>query len=172
MILYFGQKYTNDFNEETLKKDLLSALSQNLDLEVLFRALGKLQSVLTLKNDSNYNDIINFINPSNLRLKISRELGETKLYKVKSEKGILAGYSPLGVVTHIMPANAPMVSFLAVIESLLVGNINIVKESSRNDSLVFSLFEKLLELDDTNTLSTFIHIFCIGSKDSIIKKVL
>ena len=75
-------------------------------------------------------EIANFMNKDNLNLKLKRELGTDDvqdLKRIEFNRNIFETWCPLGVLTHIAPGNSPGLAFLAIIEGLLAGNINILK---------------------------------------------
>ena len=69
------------------------------------------------------------------------------LKRTRYERDIFEGNSPLGVLVHVTPGNAPGLSFLAMIEGLLTHNLNIMRLSSKDSDLTLKLVEELLKYD-------------------------
>ncbi len=83
---------------------------------------------------------------SYLEEKVKRELGTERPLRIKRinfGSDIFEGWMPLGTVLHIAPGNSPSTGFLSVIESLLCGNVNILKDTYRNGMFSIYLLEML-----------------------------
>ncbi len=110
--------------------------------------------------------IVDFIEPSHLRKKISRELGSDNPLAVERpdlREDHFESWAPLGILVHIAPTNVFTVGILCVIEGLLSGNINILKTSANQQQLPQLFFEALLSLDDRELLKPYIIILEVSS---------
>lgn len=86
---------------------------------------------------------------------------------------IFEAWKPMGVQVHIIPGNAVSVSVLSVLEGLMAGNINIVKNTSRNGRFAVEFMQRLIECDATGILKHFIYIFELSSSETeIIQKII
>ncbi len=106
---------------------------------------------------SDYVEVKEFLSKKNLYQKLSRELGddfENELRSRPRESGLLEGYRPLGVLGHITPGNDALVGFLAAIEGLLTGNINLLKASSDASETSRKLFLKFFESEKTESVKS------------------
>ncbi|MDE9500103.1 acyl-CoA reductase, partial [Xenorhabdus bovienii] len=68
--------------------------------------------------------LIAFCQREVLQTKLERELGQNafSLRRFDYDENRYEAWKPLGLVVHITPSNAELLPFMAVIESLLVGN--------------------------------------------------
>jgi len=103
--------------------------------------------------------LIDFCQPAALQAKLDRELGlqpdslRRIDYRQRFER-----WSPLGLVVHITPANAPLLAFYAVIESLLSGNVNWLRPSSSDGGLTALLLQALLACDPSGQLKGYVAV--------------
>ncbi|WP_085707569.1 aldehyde dehydrogenase family protein [Pseudomonas sp. B35(2017)] len=90
--------------------------------------------------------LIDFCQPSALREKVERELGEQpdSLRRTDYRQSRFERWSPLGLVVHITPGNAPLLAFCAVVESLLAGNVNWLRPSASDTGLTAQLLHALV----------------------------
>ncbi|WP_285415450.1 aldehyde dehydrogenase family protein [Pseudomonas sp. efr-133-TYG-5] len=98
--------------------------------------------------------LIEFCRPQALRAKRQRELGEQpdSLRRIDYRQPRFERWSPLGLVVHITPGNAPLLGFCAVIEGLLAGNINWLRPSSSDQGLSARLLAALVQCDRSGQL--------------------
>lgn len=83
---------------------------------------------------------------SYLEPKITRELGSTRPFRLRRidyGSEVFEGWLPLGTVLHIAPGNSPSSGCLSVIEALLCGNVNLLKDTPRNGMFSLRLLEML-----------------------------
>jgi phenylacetate-coenzyme A ligase PaaK-like adenylate-forming protein len=119
--------------------------------------------------------IADFLSRDYLEQKIINEFGTLFPFDVNRSdmrKDIFEGFAPLGVLLHIVPANAPTVAPLSMIEGLLSGNINVLKNTARNGNFAQLLLKRLIDLSPDNFLASFIYAFEVSSKDEEIMSKL
>ncbi|MBB5016843.1 phenylacetate-coenzyme A ligase PaaK-like adenylate-forming protein [Chitinivorax tropicus] len=104
--------------------------------------------------------LIDFCRKEALETKLQRELGDApfSLRRNSYTSQHFESWRPLGLVVHITPANAPLLPFFAVLESLLVGNVNWLRPSSSDDGLTARLLAALLSHDPSGTLAEQIAV--------------
>ena len=73
---------------------------------------------------------------------------------------------PAGCVLHIAPANVFLVAALGLVESLLVGNLNIVKLSARDSAFAAVFAEALCEADPSGRLRDYVAVTHLPSSDT------
>ena len=108
-----------------------------------------------------------------LEPKVRRELGEDRSFRLRRidyASDVFEGWLPLGTVLHIAPGNTPSSGCLSVIEALLCGNVNLLKDTPRNG--MFSL--RLLEMigDACPEIRPLLYGFHISSSDQQIMQPL
>ncbi|AIN17605.1 acyl-CoA reductase family protein [Yersinia rochesterensis] len=105
-------------------------------------------------------EIIAFCHPDALCCKIERELGSNpfSLRRINFCEPHFESWRPLGVVVHITPSNAPLLPFFAILESLLVGNINWLRPSSSEQGINIQLLQAFLNCDDSGELANFVAV--------------
>ncbi|MFC4157933.1 acyl-CoA reductase [Chitinimonas lacunae] len=110
-------------------------------------------------------ELASFCRRDTLAAKLERELGETpqSLRRIDYSEAHFEAWRPLGVVLHVTPANAALLPFFAVLESLLVGNINWLRPSSSDNGLSARLLSALLDCDRSGTLADFIAVLPVAS---------
>jgi phenylacetate-coenzyme A ligase PaaK-like adenylate-forming protein len=101
------------------------------------------------------------------REKIFRELGSYRPFAPMRpyDKDYFEAWKPLGALVQIAPSNALSVAPMSVIESLMGGNVVILKNSPRNGLFAQALIRQLVENDPTGILKDYIYIFEISSKE-------
>lgn len=77
---------------------------------------------------------------------------------------------PIGLVTHVMPSNVFLVAALGLVESLLAGNINIVKLSARDSSFAGVFAEALCAADTSGRLQHFVAVVRVSSSQKALLK--
>jgi len=104
--------------------------------------------------------LIDFCQPATLQAKLDHELGlqPDSLRRIDYRQSRFERWSPLGLVVHITPANAPLLAFCAVLEGLLSGNVNWLRPSSRDGGLTARLLQKLLECDPSGQLAGYVAV--------------
>ena len=78
--------------------------------------------------------------------------------RINYREPLFEGWRPLGVVVHITPANAELLPFFAIIESLLVGNINWLRPSASEQGMTIDLLEAFTHFDLTGQLANFVAV--------------
>jgi len=104
--------------------------------------------------------LIDFCQPATLQAKLDRELGlqPDSLRRIDYRQSRFERWSPLGLVVHITPANAPLLAFCAVLEGLLSGNVNWLRPSSSDDGFTARLLQVLLECDSSGQLGGYVAV--------------
>ncbi|WP_085611701.1 MULTISPECIES: aldehyde dehydrogenase family protein [unclassified Pseudomonas] len=104
--------------------------------------------------------LIEFCQPDALQHKLQRELGEQPdaLRRIDYRESHFERWSPLGLVVHITPGNAPLLAFCAVIESLLAGNVNWLRPSSSDQGLTARLLHALTQCDATGQIAGHVAV--------------
>lgn len=74
---------------------------------------------------------------------------------------------PIGCVTHVMPSNVFSVAALGLVESLMAGNVNLVKISARDTEFAAVFADLLCGFDPGGCLKNFIAVAHISSKDRL-----
>lgn len=151
-----------------LKQVLSSHTKRALTKEINIWALLDILDQLSLNIADKYPDVAHFIAKKNLYQKLVRELGddfERELRSRARERGLFEGYRPLGVLCHITPSNDPFVSFLASIEGLITGNINLIKLPSEANSVAIELYQELFRQDPDNIISDHLIVCAFASKE-------
>ncbi|MFJ2319096.1 acyl-CoA reductase [Pseudomonas sp. NPDC087817] len=109
--------------------------------------------------------LIDFCEPQALRRKMQRELGTQpgSLRRFDYRQARFECWSPLGLVVHITPGNAPLLAFCAVLESLLAGNVNWLRPSSSDQGLTASLLGALLQCDPSGQLARYVAVLPVST---------
>lgn len=104
--------------------------------------------------------LIEFCQPQALQHKLQRELGEQPdaLRRIDYRQPRFERWSPLGLVVHITPGNAPLLAFCAMIESLLAGNVNWLRPSSSDQGLTARLLHALTQCDATGQIAGHVAV--------------
>jgi phenylacetate-CoA ligase len=112
-------------------------------------------------------ELIAFCQRSTLSTKLARELGvqPQSLRRIAYDQQPFENWHPLGLVVHITPANAPLLGFCAVLESLLVGNVNWLRPSSSDNDLSAQLLATLLDCDPGGLLANCIAVLPVDIAD-------
>ncbi len=74
-------------------------------------------------------------------------------------------WTALGCVVHVMPSNVFTVAALGLVESLLAGNVNVVKVSARDTRFGARFAEALCSLDTGGRLKDYIAVVHVASKE-------
>lgn len=106
-----------------------------------------------------------FCQPQALRIKLERELGKQphSLRRINYRQAHFESWRPLGLVVHITPANAPLLGFCAMIESLLAGNVNWLRPSSSDQGLTAHLLNAFLMCDPSGQLCHYVAVLPVAT---------
>nr|WP_229655802.1 acyl-CoA reductase [Pantoea sp. 201603H] len=176
MYLIQGTVYSTLSSEQLialLTADLNDTLSQPLRTEILLSCaeqfVRQLQNATFLPelDVASRIEICQFCQPKALRTKLEHELGDSpfSLRRPDYQMPRFESWRPLGVVVHITPANAELLPFFAVIESLLVGNINWLRLSSSEQGLTLQLLKAFIHCDSSGELVRFIAVVPVATHD-------
>ncbi len=113
--------------------------------------------------------IANFFNQDDLKKKYIRELESLEPFIPKRfdfKTNVFEAWAPLGALVHIVPGNAATVAPLSVLEGLMSGNINLLKNSSKNGNFPQLVLKSLVDADETGLLKSFVYAFQISSKEN------
>ncbi|HEX4550234.1 aldehyde dehydrogenase family protein [Pseudomonas sp.] len=151
---------------QALTEDLPQRLQTPLEISTLFSAtqafIERLRDPhLALPLDAGQRQaLIDFCQPQALQAKLERELGlqADSLRRTDYRHSRFERWSPLGLVVHITPANAPLLAFCAVVESLLCGNVNWLRPSSSDGDFTARLLGVLLECDPSGQLKGHVAV--------------
>jgi phenylacetate-CoA ligase len=154
-----------------LLKDIDQTLTQPFPIEALFQCCDRFVMGLDtcaaelLLSQAQCDEIKNFCNSASLREKLRRELGESPhcLRRIDYRQSRFENWTPVGIVLHITPSNSPLLPFFALIESLMVGNINWLKPGRSDTDLTAKLLSKFLEFDTSNSLGAYLAVVPIQS---------
>ncbi|EMM5895961.1 acyl-CoA reductase [Klebsiella michiganensis] len=169
MYLIQGKTYSSFTPEEAidiLTSGLDSALSQPPRPETVFACAGRFieqlkdHAFLPQLGPAYREEVRRFCQPDALRQKLEHELGENpfSVRRINYREPLFEGWRPLGVVVHITPANAELLPFFAIIESLLVGNINWLRPSASEQGMTIDLLEAFTHFDLTGQLANFVAV--------------
>ncbi|WP_085683795.1 MULTISPECIES: aldehyde dehydrogenase family protein [unclassified Pseudomonas] len=169
MYLINGQLHADRTLEAALQQlylDLPERLARTLDTATVLGAAAtfaeRLQDpdrALPIEPEQR-RSLFEFCQPDALRRKLERELGEQPgtLRRIDYHQPRFERWSPLGLVVHITPGNAPLLAFCAVIESLLAGNVNWLRPSSSDQGLTARLLHALAQCDVTGQIAGHIAV--------------
>ena len=170
---FLGEWIENETLEaslEALPEKISQSLQMNFSRESIFDALdswgnslienppANLVNVLIadVGNSSAAKEVLaevgKFCLKESLLKKLNKELGgadSLNLTRVRFDRPLFEKNAPLGVVTHILPGNATGLALLACIESMMVGNMNILKLSSRDSDFALMALDTLCQFDSS-----------------------
>ncbi|EOY3723270.1 TPA: long-chain-fatty-acyl-CoA reductase [Klebsiella michiganensis] len=169
MYLIQGKTYSSFTPEEAidiLTSGLDSALSQPPRPETVLACAGRFieqlkdHAFLPQLGPAYREEVRRFCQPDSLRQKLEHELGDNpfSVRRINYREPLFEGWRPLGVVVHITPANAELLPFFAIIESLLVGNINWLRPSASEQGMTIDLLEAFTHFDLTGQLANFVAV--------------
>ncbi|MCD4725348.1 MAG: acyl-CoA reductase [Bacteroidales bacterium] len=121
------------------------------------------------------NEIIAFLDPEFLLEKLKRELGSENpfiLHRNDFLGDAFEAWAPLGMLVHVVPGNAPTVAPLSVLEGLLSGNINVLKNSSKNGNFPQLVLKGIVDADPSGSLKPFVYAFQLSSSRKDILRLL
>lgn len=144
--------------------------------EILYKELILSLKAVSENPEADLEELLSFIDPQFLKTKMKRELGDENPFELKRINGRSESFEawyPLGIITHITPNNASMLSVCALIESLICGNVNFLKLGRKEGEFAALFFERLISLDHLDQLKNYIYVLQISSKEADkIKKIL
>ncbi|WP_202024315.1 acyl-CoA reductase [Klebsiella quasipneumoniae] len=169
MYLIQGKTYPSLTPDEALTlltHGLDSALSQPPRLETVLDCAGRFieqlkdRAFLPHLSPAYREEARTFCRPDALRQKLEHELGDNpfSVRRINYREPQFEGWRPLGVVVHITPANAELLPFFAIIESLLVGNINWLRPSASEQGVTIELLQAFILCDLTGQLARFVAV--------------
>jgi phenylacetate-coenzyme A ligase PaaK-like adenylate-forming protein len=108
------------------------------------------------------------LDPSSLLRKVENELGGIPrggefLFRPECSTGL--SWNPIGIVLHVLPGNVFLVGAGALIESVLTGNITILKPSSDEKIFLPHFIQSLIDCDADGVVSTSIALLDYSSND-------
>jgi phenylacetate-coenzyme A ligase PaaK-like adenylate-forming protein len=128
---------------DTLGNILINDCPEELIKSLVETGISEKEAIETIKETSQ------ILKKPYLEEKVKQELGSLnpfKISRINLGSDIFEGWIPLGTVLHIAPGNAPAIGFLTVIESLLCGNVSILKDTYRNGMFSLLMLQKLGEI--------------------------
>ncbi|RQQ45690.1 acyl-CoA reductase [Burkholderia stagnalis] len=158
---------------EVLRKDLPFALAAPPSADYLIDRLTQFAIGLDNHQDNlpllpaQREDLQAFCNREALYAKLARELGPSPQDLRRRDFGQprFEGWQPLGLVVHITPSNAPLLPFFAVMESLLMGNVNWIRPSRRDGDLSTRLLGALLDHDHEDRLAHHVAVLPVAHSE-------
>jgi phenylacetate-coenzyme A ligase PaaK-like adenylate-forming protein len=178
---WFGEM----INDEELEKILTQEFSwascrDNFNSSALISSISKwsksVESEFGAIIDRDYlRELLEFCDEKSLKGKVVKELGSFDslvMRRVDYENSFFEKRSPLGVLTHILPGNSEGLSFLAAIEGLLVGNINIIKLAQSESTLAIELSKSLIKSDSTGFVKNRLSFLRLPSASPLLDKVI
>ncbi len=166
-----GQETANDLRLRMDSATLINACAtyrQQLldsDHKELISSLTKAGNTIEFAEET-IQVIIGFLDPEFLTQKIKRELGTDNpfiLHRNDFKSDAFEAWAPLGMLVHIVPGNAPTVAPLSILEGLMSGNINILKNSSRNGNFPQLILKGIIDADPSGSLKPFVYAFQLSS---------
>jgi phenylacetate-coenzyme A ligase PaaK-like adenylate-forming protein len=157
---------------ETATQRLPGSLAQRLPTSLLLECVERFAQMLRqgwqshLLLPAQRQELLSYCNVEHLLLKLERELGDDpmRLRRINYRQAHFEAWRPLGCVLHVMPSNAPLLGFLATLESLMAGNVNWVRPSA-SDRLSEVLLDGLAGCDPSGVLRQHIVLWPIASAD-------
>ena len=147
---------------EKLRLRIVGGLEPELADALIATGATSQQAEQTLLN------VVDFMHKEHLFRKLKRELGSYfpfELERPDYNEAPFEAWSPLGVQFHVVSGNALQVAVVSMLEGLMAGNINILKNTARNGPFASLFFQRLIELDTHHLLQYFIYIFEISSQE-------
>ncbi|WP_262138912.1 aldehyde dehydrogenase family protein [Pseudomonas sp. Marseille-Q5117] len=177
MYLINGQlhdTYSLDDALQHLQQALPQQLEASLDSSTVIKTVSAFAEHLRSANADLPLDpeqrqaLIDFCQPEALLYKRQRELGADadSLRRIDYRQPRFEAWRPLGLVVHITPANAPLLAFCAVVESLLAGNINWLRPSRSDQGLTAQLLSALVACDASGQLPGYVAVIPASSEQT------
>ncbi|WPF66852.1 MULTISPECIES: acyl-CoA reductase [unclassified Corynebacterium] len=105
---------------------------------------------------------------STLEGRLHRELGDridpARLRRPDAHRTAYEAWAPLGLLVHVAPGNAPAVGALSVVEGLLTGNMNVLKNARGQHESSVVILSALAEADPTGILARRIIVLSFSSR--------
>jgi len=151
--------------QQTLPQHLSTPLDSATVLTAAAQFAQQLHSAELPLDDEQRQVLIDFCQPHALQHKLERELGDQaeSLRRVDYQQSRFERWSPLGLVVHVTPANAPLLACCALIESLLAGNINWLRPSSSDQGLTARLLHTLVQCDPSGQLRHYVAVLPVAT---------
>ncbi len=172
-----------------LDQAIAESLQHNLPMNVLMEACEKLRlrilqgqepeliQALTVTGatpeqaEAILYNVTDFMHKEQLFQKLKRELGSYFPFEFDRPdyaEAPFEAWTPLGVQFHVVSGNALQVAVVSLLEGLLAGNVNILKNTARNGHFAPLFFQRLIENDTYNLLQYFIYIFEVSSREQTV----
>ena len=150
---------------QTLAQHLSTPLQRATVLTAAANLAQQLHSVELPLDDEQRQALIDFCQPHALQHKLERELGDhaDSLRRFDCRQSRFERWSPLGLVVHVTPANAPLLACCAMIESLLAGNINWLRPSRSDQGLTARLLHALVQCDPSGQLRHYVAVLPVAT---------
>ena len=105
------------------------------------------------------------LQPDQLQAKLRGELGTMRpgVLERRYPGRQYEAWMPAGCVVHVMPTNVLLVGALGLLESLLAGNLNIVKLSGRDTAFAALFAQALARHDPSDSLSGYMAVLRLAS---------
>jgi phenylacetate-coenzyme A ligase PaaK-like adenylate-forming protein len=183
----FGKKVPN------IGRNMAPDLRLRMEPAVLFRACARYRDLL-LEGDrqelidslvkagntaehahQTIEEVAAFLEPDFLEEKMKRELGSENpfiMHRNGFREDTFEAWAPLGMLVHVVPGNAPTVAPLSMLEGLMAGNINVLKNSSRNGNFPQLILKGIVDADPSGALKPFIYAFRLSSSRKDILSIL
>lgn len=113
-------------------------------------------------------NVATFMEKDHMFSKLKRELGSYFPFDFNRpdySASHFEAWNPLGVQFHVVSGNALQVAVISLLEGLMAGNINILKNTSRNGLFATLFFQRLIEQDAHGLLQHFIYVFEVSSQE-------
>jgi phenylacetate-CoA ligase len=149
----------------TLPQHLSAPLDSATVLTAAAQFAQQLHSAELPLDEEQRQALIDFCQPHALQLKLERELGDQaeSLRRIDYQQSRFERWSPLGLVVHVTPANAPLLACCAMIESLLAGNINWLRPSRSDQGLTARLLHALVQCDPSGELRHYVAVLPVAT---------
>lgn len=150
---------------QTLPQRLSTPLHSATVLTAAASFVQQLHSLELPLDDEQRQALTDFCQPHALQTKLERELGEQaeSLRRVDYRQSRFERWSPLGLVVHVTPANAPLLACCAMLESLLAGNINWLRPSRSDPGLTARLLHALVQCDPSGQLRDYVAVLPVAT---------
>ncbi|MCY1740482.1 acyl-CoA reductase [Ensifer sp. SL37] len=104
--------------------------------------------------------LVSFCQRQALETKLEREIGQFRLSIRRNSyaEPHFEGWRPLGLIVHITPSNSKLLPFFAVLESLLVGNVNWLRPSNDDQDFMAQLLAEFLSFDQSGKLADYVSV--------------
>ncbi|MEI8346690.1 MAG: acyl-CoA reductase, partial [Pseudomonadota bacterium] len=158
--------------------DKIRSFSQNIlaspfDPSLLFNALEKTAKELSVSEIDA--ETRAFLAVDYWQEKVLRELGTFDFLEFRRshfDKARFEAYQPLGILLHITPGNFALAGLGPVLEGLVTGNVNLLKQSSRAVDNAHEILTTILNNDSTGQLKKRVAILQLSSKEEEKMKLL